>query len=402
MIPYILTAMLLLSNLYSKEFIQQQVVQQRLPQLPDILIKEKKEEVKKDKKLTFNRQGPTIQMAILLDTSGSMSGLINQAKEQLWKIVNEVTKANKNNKDVVIEVGLFEYGKSSLPYYEGYLQMLSPLTDDLDTVSDELFRLRTNGGEEYAGKVILEAVHRLAWSNHKDDLKLIIIAGNETFRQGNVPYEKAIKKARDNNIIVNTIFCGNRREGIRLDWKDGATLGGGKYFNINHNERRVYIPSPYDDEILLLGEQLNSTYLYYGTKNFRRNKSINMYRQDKYSLNTSKGSSLERSLVKSKKQYASKKVDMVSAYKYKKEAIKEIEEDELPEELQGKSQKEIEKIVKEKKEKREEIQNKISTLEKKREKFLNKQRVKNSKNLGFAITNAIREEALKKGFYFKK
>ena len=127
-----------------------------------------------------------------------------------------------------------------------------------------------------------------------------------------------------------------------------------------------------------------------------------MYRQDKYSLNTSKGSSLERSLVKSKKQYASKKVDMVSAYKYKKEAIKEIEEDELPEELQGKSQKEIEKIVKEKKEKREEIQNKISTLEKKREKFLNKQRVKNSKNLGFAITNAIREEALKKGFYFKK
>jgi hypothetical protein len=96
---------------------------------------------------------PKVQIGILLDTSSSMSGLINQAKDQLWKIVNEVAKANKKNKEVAIEVGLFEYGKSSLPKYEGYLQMLSPLTSDLDTVSEALFTLRTDGGDEYAEKI---------------------------------------------------------------------------------------------------------------------------------------------------------------------------------------------------------------------------------------------------------
>ena len=162
---------------------------------------------------TFKRTGPTVQIGILLDTSGSMNGLINQAKDQIWKIVNEVAKANKNNKEVTIQVGLFEYGKASLPRYEGYLQMLSPLSEELDNVSQKLFALRTNGSEEYAGKVILEAVNRFAWSAHKDDLKLLIIAGNEEFDQGNVPYEAAIKKAKSNKIIVNTIFCGNYNQG---------------------------------------------------------------------------------------------------------------------------------------------------------------------------------------------
>lgn len=111
---------------------------------------------------TFKRTGPTVQIGILLDTSESMNGLINQAKDQIWKIVNEVAKANKNNKDVTIQVGLFEYGKASLPRYEGYMQMLSPLSEELDKVSEKLFALRTNGSEEYAGKVILEAVNRFA------------------------------------------------------------------------------------------------------------------------------------------------------------------------------------------------------------------------------------------------
>ncbi len=233
-----------------------------------------------DNHTLFNRMGPTIQIGILLDTSNSMDGLINQAKEQLWKIVNEVAKANKNNKSVNIQVGLFEYGKSSLPRYEGYLQMLSPLTYDLDKVSQELFALRTNGGSEYAGKVILESVNRFAWSNHKDDLKLLIIAGNESFAQGDVPYQKSIKKAVRNKIIVNTIFCGGAIQGGLLEWSNGAKLGNGKAFNINHNDRIEYISTPYDDEIILLGTSLNDTYLEYGLKKVRKAKMKNVYTQD--------------------------------------------------------------------------------------------------------------------------
>ena len=39
-----------------------------------------------------------IQLAILLDTSNSMDGLIGQAKSQLWKVVNELARARRNGK----------------------------------------------------------------------------------------------------------------------------------------------------------------------------------------------------------------------------------------------------------------------------------------------------------------
>ena len=41
--------------------------------------------------------GQTIMIALLLDTSNSMDGLIDQAKSQLWKIVNEVAAAKSGD-----------------------------------------------------------------------------------------------------------------------------------------------------------------------------------------------------------------------------------------------------------------------------------------------------------------
>ena len=149
-------------------------------QLPEILKNNSKEVTLNQETLEqikFKRTGPTIQIAILLDTSSSMDGLINQAKEQIWNLVNEVSKANKDNKEVSLQVSLYEYGKSTLSINDGYIKMLSPLTNDLDFLSEILFDLKTNGGEEYAGEVINKAVDNLYWSDHEDDLKIIIIAG---------------------------------------------------------------------------------------------------------------------------------------------------------------------------------------------------------------------------------
>lgn len=351
---------------------------------------------------TFKRTGPTVQIGILLDTSGSMNGLIDQAKDQLWKIVNEVAKANKNNKDVTIQVGLFEYGKSSLPGFEGYLQMLSPLTNDLDKVSEELFSLRTNGGEEYAGKVILESVNRFVWSSHKDDLKLLIIAGNESFAQGDVPYEDAINKATENNIIVNTIFCGDMRQGKRLEWTEGAKLGKGKYFNINHNDRRVYVETPYDDKIIGLGKKLNHTYMSYGARSERRAKMANVAKQDSNSMSLSRASYIERNIVKSKKQYTSASTDMVDAYMADASSIKKINKDRLPDELKGKSDKEIKEIIEKKKKARVSLQKEIKILEKQRAQYLATKVNQDDKNLGSAIIKSIRKQAKENGFKFSE
>ncbi len=96
---------------------------------------------------------PKVQIAILLDTSSSMSGLIHQTRTQLWRIVNEFGNAQQGDQRPVVELSVYEYGKSTLSPATDYIQQLSALTTDLDSVSEQLFALRTNGGSEYAGSV---------------------------------------------------------------------------------------------------------------------------------------------------------------------------------------------------------------------------------------------------------
>ena len=158
---------------------------------------------------------PLVQIAILLDTSGSMQGLIEQAKSQLWKICNEFIKARQDGVAPEIQVALYEYGKDSLSQNSGWIRQIQPLTQDLDKISEELFALKTNGGQEYCGWVIKDAVNELAWSPRSDVYKVIFIAGNEPFTQGPVNYAESCKAAITKGIIVNTIHCGGEMEGWR-------------------------------------------------------------------------------------------------------------------------------------------------------------------------------------------
>ena len=123
-------------------------------------------------------------------------------------IPNEFINAKQNGQRPDLQVALYEYGKSSLSAREGYIRQIQPLTTDLDKISEELFKLKTNGGEEYCGWVIQAATENLAWSKGANDFKAIFIAGNEPFTQGPVAYAQACKAAIEKGIIINTIHCG--------------------------------------------------------------------------------------------------------------------------------------------------------------------------------------------------
>src|SRR5687768_7686952 len=171
----------------------------------------------------------TIMMALLLDTSNSMDGLIDQAKSQLWKIVNEVAAAKTGDgKQPNIQIALYEYGNDGLSSDEGFIRQVSALTDDLDVISEKLFSLSTNGGNEFCGQVIKTALNQLAWSASSADLKMIFIAGNEPFTMGGVSYELACGAAKEKEVVVNTIYCGDFNDGITLSWKRGAELKIGR------------------------------------------------------------------------------------------------------------------------------------------------------------------------------
>src|SRR3954468_4408451 len=128
-------------------------------------------------------KGPSVQIALLLDTSNSMDGLIEQAKSQLWSIVNEFIRARHDGRPPTIEVALYEYGNDTLSPEEGFVRLILPLTDDLDAVSEKLFALKTRGGQEYCGQVIRDSVRQLTWSPSRAVYKAIFIAGNEPFGQ---------------------------------------------------------------------------------------------------------------------------------------------------------------------------------------------------------------------------
>ncbi|MEL6923766.1 MAG: hypothetical protein AAFO94_06930 [Bacteroidota bacterium] len=164
-----------------------------------------------------------IQVALLLDTSNSMEGLVNQARSQLWKMVDALSEAEKDSLPPLLEIALYEYGKSRVSYADGYIRQVTPLTTDLDWVSKELFDLSITGSLEYCGWAIQNATGQLSWSNSEGDLRVIIIAGNEAFYQGEVPFREACDQAAEKGIVVNTIFCGSYKKAFANYGKRGPT-----------------------------------------------------------------------------------------------------------------------------------------------------------------------------------
>lgn len=343
-----------------------------------------------------------IQVALLLDTSSSMDGLIDQAKSRLWNIVNTLTALKYDGKTPDIEIALYEYGNDGLSKQSNYIRQIAPLSTDLDLISEKLFSLSTNGGNEYCGAVIQDATKQLKWAKDNNNMKLIYIAGNEEFNQGGINYKEAISNALKNDIYVNTIFCGNKTEGINTLWKDGADYGKGKYFNIDSNQTVRYIATPYDNEITKCNEKINKTYIGYGSKGSE--KKMNQEVQDRNAQGVSVSNYAERAVSKSKAAYKNDSWDLVDKVKDDATAISKIKKEELPKELQNKSAAELKVIVAQKTKERETIQKEIGELAKKRQQYIDTEAKKTKKqdDLGNTINTSIIAFAKIKGYTVEK
>jgi hypothetical protein len=343
---------------------------------------------------------PLVQMAILLDTSGSMSGLIDQARTELWSIVNEFIAAEQNGRKPEVQVALYEYGNNRLTPESGWIRQIVPLTTDLDRISEELFALTTNGGEEYCGWVIREATEKLAWSTSPNDLKVIFIAGNEPFTQGPVNYRDTCKAAVTKGIIVNTIHCGSEQEAIDGKWKDGAALADGRHLNIDHNRRVAHIATPQDKEIAELGVRLNQTYIPYGqTGAVAQERQV---AQDNNAAHSSPSAALQRAVTKSSFNYVNTSWDLVDAVRAKQVDVQKVKAEDLPKDMQNLGPEQRVAYVNAKAKERAEIQARIQQLSAQRNRYIAREAGKQQGGtLGSAIQQAIHEQAAKKNYAFK-
>ena len=349
------------------------------------------------KKFTETKVVPKkIQAAILLDVSNSMDGLIEQAKAQLWNMVNTLgrVKCDDNSKPQ-IEVSLYEYGRSSNSAANGYVKQLVSFTQDLDSISKILFNLNTNGGEEYCGKVIYTSLDELKWNEKNDQYKVIFIAGNEDFLQGNVTYTAACAKAKEKGVIVNTIYCGDRMQGIREHWNLLGECGNGSFTNINQNEKIIDIPTPYDSTLIVLNNRLNATYIAYGAQGKYR---ANMQKEvDEANATLGNGMAAQRAAAKSMSNaYNNESWDLVDAVKSDKDIINKLDKKTLPDNLKNKSNKDLLLYIEQKQADRSAIQKEMQTVNEKRNVFIADAKKKMATNgkqtLESAIETSIREQ----------
>jgi hypothetical protein len=330
---------------------------------------------------------PKIQVAILLDVSGSMDGLIEQAKTQLWNMVSTMGKAKCNaGVPPKIEIALYEYGRSNNDVKQGYVKQINGFINDLDSLSQNLFRLKTNGGDEFCGHVIYSSLNELKWDAAPENYKVIFIAGNEDFLQGDIPYVKACTEAKQKGVIVNTIYCGDKMQGIREHWNLAGECGNGSYTNIDQNVKEEEISTPYDSLIYSLNENLNGTYIAYGRSG--AGYKAKQAEMDVANAGISKSAGLKRIKAKSNGVvYNNAQWDMVDAKDANGDGFfANIDKKELPDSLKNKSTEELKKIVSEKSKERSNIQSQITLVNAQREAYIAAEKAKNATNKNNAST----------------
>src|SRR6476659_4443066 len=82
---------------------------------------------------------PLVEVVFCLDTTGSMGGLIEGAKQKIWSIVNQIASGRPTPD---IKVGLLGYRDRG----DVYITKLFELTTDLDEVHKNLRDFKADGG----------------------------------------------------------------------------------------------------------------------------------------------------------------------------------------------------------------------------------------------------------------
>jgi hypothetical protein len=349
-----------------------------------------------------NTPAKSIDVAICLDVSNSMDGLIAAAKTRLWDIVNELGKVKPTPN---LRVALFSYGNDGYDPKVGWIRKEVELTTDLDLVSEKLFGLTTNGGTEYVTRVCRDAVQQLNWSRDKNALKIIFVCGNEPASQDPlVKLKEAADKAIAQGIIINPIYCGNAGDSDARDWIEFARMCGGKFASIDQNQT-VAIATPMDKKLIELSGKLNQTYVAYG-RLAKKNKA-NQAVQDQNAVKQGGQAAAARASSKGGGLYRNDAWDLVDRMNNDpKFDMRKVPEKELCDELKKLTPEQRVAYVKKKAAERAALQKEINKLSAQRAAYIAREMKKHAsqanKAFDAAVRATLREQAGKKGIEIPK
>lgn len=300
-----------------------------------------------------------IDLVLAIDTSSSMDGLIDGARQQLWEIVGQLGKRSPRPN---LRVGLISYGNTGLRKESGWVQVESDLTTDLDGIYGKLFALRTNGGDEYVARALQVATTRMSWTPRPGARRMFIVAGNEPADQDpQVSLPQALGAAREQRIEVHSIYCGEQSNRESHLWARLAQDGGGRFAAIDHNVQ-VAAATPMDAELGRLSSALNGTYVPYGSEGGERQR--NQAAQDGNAASLGGQAAAARAVAKASALYRNDSWDLVDLAKEGK--LAQVKDEELPEELRKLAPAERQRVLEGKARERAALQEQIQRLSEKR------------------------------------
>jgi Mg-chelatase subunit ChlD len=206
---------------------------------------------------------PIIDVVFVLDTTGSMSGLIQTAKDKIWSIATTMTSAQQTPNIRIGLVGFRDRG-------DEYVTRVIDLSDDLDSVYASLMEFQADGGgdgPESVNKALYDAVHGISWSQDPRAYQVVFLVGDAPPHMdypNELRYPEIIAMANRKGIVVNTIQCGDVASTL-ASWQRIAGLGNGRFFQVEQAGSAVAVASPFDAEIAALSEKMDGTRLYYGS-----------------------------------------------------------------------------------------------------------------------------------------
>lgn len=344
---------------------------------------------------------PRIEAVFVLDTTGSMSGLIEGAKQKIWTLASEMANAQNQPE---LRMGLVAYRDRG----DAYVTRRFDLSPDLDALSAELHGLSAGGGgdgPESVNQALHEALHEMAWSDDPGVYRVVFLVGDAPPHMDydqDVPYADTLAAAAKRGIVFNTIQCGSDMHTAQV-WKQIAGLSQGEFAAIAQDGAMVAMATPVDDELAKLNGALASTALTWGAEREQAELKDKVAR----SLRAPAAAAASRLsyLEKAGGKLNSGRSDLIDAVASGEADLDAIPEAELPAELRGLERSEQAAVIEEHSVRRRMVQAQISELVEKRDTWLETERKKRKAEgiddaFDDKVIGAVRAQAAAKGILY--
>jgi len=350
---------------------------------------------------------PEVEVVFVLDTTGSMSGLIEGAKKKIWQIANQILLGEPMP---IVRMGLVGFRDKG----DAYVTTQLDLTDNIDKVHSELMKFQAQGGgdrPENVNQALYEAVHEASWSSERRVLKIIYLAGDSPPHNEyeDVPtYDVIARAAAEKEIYINTILCGGHADTGAI-WKEIARLAEGRFFAIEQSGGVTDIPTPYDKEMAKLNAEMTRTVVVFGTREEQKRAAVLNDAAEAISEAPSSGmtgAAADRAVFCCLSRRAGS-ADLLEALEGKTITLEELNKKKelMPAELAGMTLKEQKDFIAGKKASRAAINKKIKVLAAKRAEYIKAELAKKGDGPGSGfdakVYEAIKEQGAKKKIRYK-